>query len=202
MVLKLPWSQKRILQIFATFWVMMLKGFPGKVRQNVQNYLNQNLVIWSLLENGFEVTLSSKANILSLWKEHFSVFWKFLSDYVETIFWKSEAKRWTLLKPKFSHRKFLRKWLWSYLELKDECCECLKRAFVFYFANFWVIKLKPFSGKVRQSVQNYLNRKLVIWSFVGSFLVLKHECSKRLKRALFSFCKFLSDEVETIFWKS
>ena len=185
MVLKLPWSQKRILQIFATFWVMMLKGFPGKVRQNVQNYLNQNLVIWSFLENGFEVTLSSKANILSLWKEHFSVFWKFLSDYVETIFWKSEAKRWTLLKPKFSHRKFLRKWLWSYLELKDECCECLKRAFVFYFANFWVIKLKPFSGKVRQSVQNYLNRKLVIWSFVGSFLcsntnvlsVWKEHCS-------------------------
>ena len=74
MVLKLPWSQKRILQIFATFWVMMLKGFPGKVRQNVQNYLNHNLVVGSLLENGFEATLSWQTSFVSVWKEHFSVF--------------------------------------------------------------------------------------------------------------------------------
>ena len=55
MVLKVPstknrmfWAfQKSIIQLFATFWVMKLKAFSGKVKQNVQNYLNQNLVIVS-----------------------------------------------------------------------------------------------------------------------------------------------------------
>ena len=68
MVLKLPWSQKRILwafeksifQFFADFWVMKLKPFSGKVRKSIESYLNQQLVIGSLLENGFEATFSSK----------------------------------------------------------------------------------------------------------------------------------------------
>ena len=68
MVLKLPWSQKRILrafeksifQFFADFWVMKLKPVSGKVRQSIESYLNQHLVIGSLLENGFEATFSSK----------------------------------------------------------------------------------------------------------------------------------------------
>ena len=33
-----------------------------------------------LLKNGFEATSSSKANVLSVWKGHFSVICKFLSD--------------------------------------------------------------------------------------------------------------------------
>ena len=223
MVLKLPGSQKWMLrpfenvffQFFANFWVTKVKSFAGKVRKSVQDCLNQNLAIGRFLENGFEATLSSKTNVLSVWKVHFSVFSKFLSDEVETIFWESEAKHSKLFKSKFGHRKLLRKWFWSYLELKNECCERLKRAFfsflqvfewrswnhflgkwgkvfqtfyikiwskeasyemilklsgsqkwmfwalekVFFqfFANFWVMKLKPFSGKVRQSVQDYLN---------------------------------------------
>ena len=52
----------------------------------------------SFLENGFKATLSSKANVLSVWKEHFLDFCKFLSEGVETIFWESEAKRSTLFK--------------------------------------------------------------------------------------------------------
>ena len=74
-----------------------------------------------------------------------------------------------------------------------------------FFVNFWVTKLKPFSGKVKQSVQNYLNQNLVIGSFFKwfwSYLELKNECSKRLKRAFFSFLQFLRDEAETIFWES
>ena len=82
MVLKLSWAQKHIFwafeknifQFFASFWVTKLKPFSGKLRQNVQNYLNLNLVMRSFLEKGFEATLSSKANVLSVWKDHFFSF--------------------------------------------------------------------------------------------------------------------------------
>ena len=63
----------------------------GKVRQSVHNYLNQNLLIGSFLENGFKATLNSKTNVLSVWKGHFSVFCKVLSEEVETVFWESET---------------------------------------------------------------------------------------------------------------
>ena len=168
--MKLPWSEKRmfwafekgIFQFFANFWVTKLKPFSGKVRQSIQNYWNQNLIIGSFLENGFEATLSSKTNVLSVWKVHFSVFSKFLSDEVETIFWESEAKHSKLFKSKFGHRKLLRKWFWSYLELKNQCCERLKRAYFVFLANLSLKKLEPFVGKVRQSIESYLNQSLVI----------------------------------------
>ena len=155
MVLKLPWAQKRmswafeknIFQFFANFWVRKLKPFSGKVRQSVQNYLNQNSVVGSLLENGFEATLSSKTNVLSVWSEHFSVFCKFLSDEVETIFWESEAKCSKLFKSIFGHRKLLRKPFWSYVELKNECCERLKRAFFSFLQVFGWRSWNHFLGK-------------------------------------------------------
>ena len=68
-----------------------LKSFLRKVRQSVQNYSNQNLVLSSFLENSFEATLSSKANILSVSKGHFSVFCKFSSHEDETVFWERKA---------------------------------------------------------------------------------------------------------------
>ena len=139
--------QKDIFQLFENFWVAKLKPFSGKVRQSAQNYLNRNLVVGSILENGFGATLSSKTNVLSVSKRHFSVFCKFLGDEVETIFRESEAKLSKLFKSKVGIRKLLRKGFWKYLVLKNECCKCFKRAF-------------------------------------------------------FSFWKFLSDEVETIFWES
>ena len=59
------------------------------------------------------------------------------------------------------------------------------------FASFYETKLKPFSGKVGQSVQNYLNQKFVIGSFleksVEAILSSKNECSERLKREFFGF---------------
>ena len=144
MVLKLPWAQKRmswafeknIFQFFANFWVTKLKPFSGKVRQSVQNYLNQNSVVGSLLENGFEATLSSKANVLSVWKNHISAFCKVLSDEVKTPFWKKEAKRSTLFKSKFNHKKILRKWFWSYQKLENEYFEGLKRVFLSFLQSF------------------------------------------------------------------
>ena len=144
MVLKLPWAQKRmswafeknIFQFFANFWVTKLKPFSGKVRQRVQNYLNWNLGVGSFLENGFEATLISKANVLSLWKNHISAFCKVLSDEVKTPFWKKEAKRSTLFKSKFNHKKILRKWFWSYQKLENEYFEGLKRVFLSFLQSF------------------------------------------------------------------
>ena len=144
--------EKSIYQVFVNFWVTKLKPFSGKVRQSVQNYLNQNLVIGSFLENGFETNLNSKTNVLNVCKRHFSVFCKFLSDAVETIFWESEAKRSKLFKSKFGYKELLRKWFWSFLKL-----DVFEKSIFQFFANFWVTMLKPFSGKVRLSVQNYLN---------------------------------------------
>ena len=183
------------------------------------------MVIGSILENGCEAILSSKPTVLSVWKGHFSISCKFLSDEVETIFretegrnkkllkskfghrklirklfcsslelknecseplkktllsfwevlgdevettsWKSDATRQKLFKLKFGYKKLLRKWFWSYSELKNECSERLKRAFfVFFFFNYWEAKLKPLSGKVSQSERNCLNQNLAISSIL------------------------------------
>ena len=51
-----------------------LKHFDEKVRQSDQNYLTQKLGIRAVIEKGFGATLSSKANVVSVLKEHFSVF--------------------------------------------------------------------------------------------------------------------------------
>ena len=147
-----------IFQIFANFWVAKLKLFSGKVRQSVQKYLNRSSVLESILEYGFEVTTSSEANVLSVWKGYFSVFCKLLCDEVETVSWESEVKRSKLFKSKFGHRKLLIKWFWSHLELKNECSVRLKRVFFSFFANFWVTKLKPFSGKARQCCKNFFHK--------------------------------------------
>ena len=144
MILKLPWAQKRmfwayeksIFHFLGHFWVTKLKPFSEKEKQSVQNYLNETLVIGTFLENDFEATWSSKTNVLSIWKEHFSFSWKFLSDEVETICWESEEKRSRLFKSMFSHEKLLRKWFWSYLDLKNECCKRLKRSFFIFLEIF------------------------------------------------------------------
>ena len=155
MVLKLPRARKRmfwafeegIFRFFANFWVTKLKPFSGKARQSFQNYLNQDLVLGSFLENGFEDTLSSKMNVLSVWKGHFSVFCNFLSSEVETLFWESEAKRSRLFKSKSGHGKLLTKWFWSYLDLKNECSEYLKRAFFSFLQIFEWRSWNHFLGK-------------------------------------------------------
>ena len=121
---------------FANFPGTKLKPFSEKVRQSVQNYLNQNLVKRSFLENGFEATLSSKTNVLSVWKEHFSIFCNFLSDEMKTASWENKAKCQNLFKLKLDHSKLLRKWFWNYLELKNECSQHLKRTFFRFLQTF------------------------------------------------------------------
>ena len=160
MVSKLPWAQKGmlwafgkdILQFFASFYVTKLKSLSGKVKQSVRNYLNQNLVIERFLENGFEASLSSKTNVVSVSKRRFPIFCKLFTGEVETILWKGKPKHSKLFISKFGHRKLLRKWVLSYLELENQCCEHLKTAFfrffLFFVFNFSMSKVKPFSGKV------------------------------------------------------
>ena len=198
--------EKGLFHFFANFKVTKLKSFSGKVRQSVENYLNENMDIGSFLENGFEATLSSETNVLSVWKGHFSVFCKFLSDEVETIFWESEAKRSKLFKSKFGQKKLFRKWLWSNLELKNECSEGLKRTFFSFLQIFECRSWSLFSDKVRQSVQNYLNKNLVIRNFLENYfeatLSSKTNVLSVWKWHFSVFSKFLSDEGETAFWES
>ena len=108
---------------------------------------NQNLVRRSFLENRFAATFRSKTNVLSVWKGNFSVFYKFLSNEVETIFWESEAKHSKLFESKFDHRKLLIKWFWSYLELKNECSERLKREIFSFLQIFKWQSWNHFLGK-------------------------------------------------------
>ena len=87
MFLELPRAQKKmfwafeksLFQVFASFSVNKLNPFAEKVRQSLQNYLNQNLLIGSFWENDFAATLGSKMNVLRVGKEYFSVFCKFFS---------------------------------------------------------------------------------------------------------------------------
>ena len=157
--------EKGIFQFFANFLVTKLKSFSGKASQSFQDQLNWKLVIGRFLGNIFEVTLRSKTIVLTIWKEEFSVFLQFMNDKGETNFWESKAKHQKLFKLQFGHRNLLRKWFWSFLELKNQICGRLKIAFFSFFASFWLTKLKPFSGKLRQNVQNYLNQNLVIGDF-------------------------------------
>ena len=87
-----------------------LKPSSGKVKESIQRYFNQSIVIRSYLENDFEATLSSKMNIVNVWEGHFTVFCKFLRDQVDITFKESESNCPKLFKSKFGHRKFLRKW--------------------------------------------------------------------------------------------
>ena len=65
------WHFSNFLQIFK--W-RSSNHFLGKWGKALKTIYNQNLVIGSFLENGFEGTLSSKTNVLRVWKGHFSVF--------------------------------------------------------------------------------------------------------------------------------
>ena len=113
-----------------------MRPFSGKLNESVQNCFNENLVIKSFLENAYEATFSSKTSVVSAWKEHFLFFCKFFIEEVETTFWEGEAKHSKPFKSKFGHRNVRRKWFWSYVELKNECCDRLKRAFFSYLQTF------------------------------------------------------------------
>ena len=90
----------------------------------------------SFFENGFEATLSSKMNVLRVWKGHFSFFPKLLGGEVETVFWESKTEPSRPFEFKVGDRKVFRKRFWSELDIKNECSERLKRVFFSFLQIF------------------------------------------------------------------
>ena len=69
------------------------------------------------------------------------------------------------------------------------------------FASFWVKKFKLFSGKLRQSLQTYLNQNIGITNFLENGFGEKTNVVSIWEKHFSFFCKFLSDNLETIFEK-
>ena len=160
------------------------------MRQNVQKCLNRNLIRGSFLENMLKATLTSKANVLSVWKGYFLFFYKFLSDEVETVFSEKEAKHLIIFKSKFGHRKLLRKWFWSYLDLKNECSEHLKWSFFSFLQIFewWgQIIFQESKAKLSKLFKSKFGHSKVLRKCFWSYIELKNKCSQYLKRTFFSF---------------
>ena len=88
-------------------------------------------------------------------------------DDIKTLFCECEGKPSKRFHFEVCHMKQFRKWFWSYLQAKNEYSERLKIAFL-----IWVEKLKWFSEKVRQTLQDHLNQSLLIGSILKKVLKL------------------------------
>ena len=144
MVLELPWAQKRMLwafekiifQYFMSFSLTKLKPFLEKVRQSVQSYLNQHLVIGRFLENDFGATLRSKTSVVSVWKAHCSVFWRFLSDKFGTILWEVRENVQDYLNPIFVIGSLLENGFEATLSSKADALSVWKEHFYVFLKIF------------------------------------------------------------------
>ena len=94
------------------------------------------LVIGNFLEKGFEATLRSKMNVLRVSKGTFSVFCNFWATKLKPFSGKARKNIKKLFESKFGHRTLFRKWFWSFLELKNQCCGRLKIAFFSFLQLF------------------------------------------------------------------
>ena len=131
------------------------------------------MVIGSISENGFKATLSWQTNVLNRWMTFFSFFQVF-----KMTFSKSSVNP-NLVKGRFLEKRFKailgqKRMFWNLVLLR-------------FFVTFWVTKLKSFSLKVRQSVHNYLNPKLVIEKWFWSYLEVKSERSEGFRNSFFNF---------------
>ena len=134
-------------------------------------------------------------NVLNIWKGKLPVFLQFLSDKLETIFWKSYAKHQKLCKGKFSHRNFVRKWFSSFFELKNKYCGRLKIAYFFLgFCKFLIDKVETISWESKAKCSKlfkskFSHRKLVRKWFL-SYIELKKNVPGVWKMRFSVFCKF------------
>ena len=87
-----------------------MKLFSGKANQNLQNGFILKFASRGILETGFEVTLKSKTNALSVSKWIFYFFCTFFSEQVQKVFKESKAKNTKLCKSEVGHRKDFKKW--------------------------------------------------------------------------------------------
>ena len=157
--------KRGFFSFFARFWVTKLKPYSGKARQSVLIYLVQNLVIGSFLEICFDAILSSKTNVLTVWQEDFSVLSKSLNNKDESTFWESVAKCSQLSKSKFGYRKLLRKLVWNYLDLKNECPEPLKRAFLSFLQ---VFEKRSWNHLLQKNGKAFRILETTVWSWEES----------------------------------
>ena len=136
-------------------------------------------------------------NVLNIWKGKLPVFLQFLSDKVETIFWKSYAKHQKLCKGKFSHRNFVRKWFSSFFELKNKYCGRLKIAYIFLgFCKFLIDKVETIfwesEAKCSKLFKSKFSHRKLVRKWFLSYIELKNKCSEHLKNAFFSFLQILA----------
>ena len=125
MLLKLPEGEKRLLWGFKCNILLILCKFSSDEVETVFTESKSN----SRKEIGFEATLKSKTNVLSIWKGHFLIFCKFLNDEVKTILCKIEAKHKNCLHVNLVIGNFFKIGFEANLDLKNKCSEDLKRAF-------------------------------------------------------------------------
>ena len=132
-------------------------------------------------------TIASITGVIAPWKKRLN---KITRTTCNTYAKKLKKKQWYNNRPWAQKRTF-----WTF-----------EKGIFQVFANFWVTKLKPFSGKERQSVQNYLNQDLIIGSFLKNGIEATWSSITNVlivwKGHFSVFCKFLSGEGETVFWES
>ena len=103
-------------------------------------------------------------------------------DIVESIFWENGSK---LFKSKFIHRKVFGKWFPRYLQLKNECSECLKKAFSSFLqflsdeveTAFWESETEPL-----RPIKFKVGHKKLFRKWFSSDLEVKNKYSKHLER--------------------
>ena len=137
-----------------------------------------------------EATLSSKTNVLSVWKRHSSVFCKFLSDEVETISGKARQSFQDQLNSKLVIGSFLEYTFEAILRSKTNVPSIFKgkfSVFLHFFSDevgtiFWESKAKH-----RKLFKSKFGHRKLLRKWFWSYLKLKNECSGHLKKAFFSF---------------
>ena len=106
-----------------------LKPSSGKVKESIQRYFNQSIVIRSYLENDFEATLSSKMNIVNVWEGHFTVVCKFLRDQVDILSRKLKQSVQSYLNQNLVIESFLENGFEATFSSKTNVVSVSKRAF-------------------------------------------------------------------------
>ena len=93
---------------------------------------------------------------------------------------------------------------WSYLKVKSNCFEDSNVIFFTFLVNFWGTKLKPFSGKANQSLQNgfilTFARGSILENWFWSYLEVKNECCKCLKMDFLIFLNIFQWTSWKCFW--
>ena len=125
--------------------------------------------------------------VLKLPRTQKRMFWAFEKSIFRFFinFWLAKLKHQKLFKSKFGHRKLLRKWFWSYLELKSECSERLKRAFFSFLQSFERWSWNRFLGK---------------WDSVSKTFCVKSALFGTFRKMLFSFYLITIDNLCYNFW--